>query len=342
MAIHAASASLGWTWPFSGRHRMRDRARAASVGAAQGRSRPLIWALGMVWLLDAALQFQPYMFTGAFPHEVIASTAAGNPGWVHDPVIWTSSLMAHHIVVLNAAFAVTQLLIAIGLFWPRTLKVALAGSIVWSLLVWWLGEGLGGILAGPVSPVAGLPGAVLLYAVAAVLVWPRSARNASEPVTGSVATRSPLRTSGAVAVWILLWGGFAVEALQSANRAPSALHDLAAGMTDGEPAWIAHINTWAAGLLAGRGLGVSILLAACFAFIAVSALVRQVRRAGVVLAVVVSLAIWVIFQDFGGIGTGHGTDPNSGLPLALLALCYWPAIRSRRGSTESSRPALDA
>lgn len=267
------------------------------------------------------------MFTTAFPREVIRPTGVGNPAWVQDPVNWSASLMTHHIVVLNAAFATVQLLIALGLFWRRTVRTALVVSIGWALGVWWLGEGLGGILTGAVSPLAGLPGAVVLYAVIAVLVWPRSGTAHPRPrSTTSVATSSPLRR-GAVVVWVVLWLGFAVEALLPANRAPGAVHDLVAGMASGEPGWVAGINSWAAGLVAGHDLGVSVALAVCFILILIALSVLStpaLARAGVVLAVVVSLAIWVIAQDFGTIATGQGTDPNSGLVLALLAGCFWP------------------
>lgn len=333
MAPPAASVSMGSQASLSPAHGWFAPSRLRHLGASGGWRRTLTTSLGMIWLLDALLQFQPYMFTKAFPQQVIGSTATGNPAWVHGPVLWASNLMTHHIVTLNAAFAVTQLLIAIGLFWPRTLRLALGGSVVWALLVWWLGEGLGGLLTGPVSPVAGLPGAVLLYAIAAVLLWPRAATVSTEPASGSIATRSLLRTTGASTVWIVLWLGFAWEALRPANRAPGALHDMVAGMADGEPAWIGHINTWAASLLDGRGLAFSILLATCFVLIALSVLIPQLTRAGVVLAVIVSITIWVVFQDFGTIGTGKGTDPNSGLPLALLALCYWPTTHRRTGTT---------
>ena len=47
-------------------------------------------------------------------------------------------------------------------------------------------------------------------------------------------------------------------------------------------------------------------------------------RAAVLLAIVVALAIWVVGENFGGILTGSGTDPNSGPPLVLLAIAYWP------------------
>ena len=79
--------------------------------------------------------------------------------------------MLQHIAAYNAVFATIQLLIAAGFFVRRTLKPALAASIVWALFVWWFGESLGGILTGS-SPLAGLPGGVVLYALIAVLLWP--------------------------------------------------------------------------------------------------------------------------------------------------------------------------
>jgi hypothetical protein len=40
--------------------------------------------------------------------------------------------------------------------------------------------------------------------------------------------------------------------------------------------------------------------------------------------VVVFALIWVAVQNFGGILAGGATDPNSGLPIILIALLYWP------------------
>ena len=54
-------------------------------------------------------------------------------------------------------------------------------------------------------------------------------------------------------------------------------------------------------------------------------------RPALVLAVVLALFIWVAGEDFGGILTGHATDPNNGPLLILLAAACWP-----RGGT--SRP----
>lgn len=299
---------------------------ASVTGAGVGRRwrRTLIVVLAVLWLTDAALQYQPYMFTTDFPTDVIAPTAAGNPHWVAGPVTWAGDLMLHHIVILNAVFASVQLLIALGLFVPRTVRLALAGSVVWAVAVWWLGTGLGGVLAGPVSPLAGFPGAVIVYALVAVLLWPRAARPLGGGGAVSLAAGSPLRRIGATVVWVALWAAFAFEVLRPALRADSALHDQVAGAAAGEPQWINDVDVWAAARLAGRSLTASVVLAGCFVLIALGMLVRATRRAAVVLAVIVALAIWVIAENFGTIATGKATDVNSGPPLVLLALCYWP------------------
>ncbi len=59
------------------------------TGESTGLRRGLQVALGLVWLLDAALQYQPYMFTRAFPgHDARAVGAAGEPGIRAGPVRW--------------------------------------------------------------------------------------------------------------------------------------------------------------------------------------------------------------------------------------------------------------
>jgi hypothetical protein len=103
-------------------------------------------------------------------------------------------MMLHHIAAFNAVFASIQLLIAAGLFYRRTAKPALAASIVWALFVWCFGESLGGILTGS-TPLAGVPGAVLLYALIAALLLP-TARPPSGRVT-SPATESPAGATAA-------------------------------------------------------------------------------------------------------------------------------------------------
>ena len=97
-----------------------------------GLRRRLQLTLGVLWLLDAALQYQPYMFSRAFATQTLAPTAQGNPAPVARSITWSAGLIDDHVVVANAVFATVQLLLALGLFWRRTVKAALVGSVVWS------------------------------------------------------------------------------------------------------------------------------------------------------------------------------------------------------------------
>ena len=47
-------------------------------------------------------------------------------------------------------------------------------------------------------------------------------------------------------------------------------------------------------------------------------------RVVLALAAVMSAAIWVAGENFGGVLSGSATDPGSGLVLVLLAAAYWP------------------
>ena len=176
------------------------------------------------------------------------------------------------------------------------------------------------VLTGGASPVNGAPGAVILYALLAVLLWPAD-RGAAAPFTAARAVGAPV----ARALWLVLWLSLAYFALLPANRAPQALHDMIAGMEDGEPGWLAALDSGRRRARRPPGTG---------------RLDRAGRRAGdhrrrrvpaapaakgtLVLAIVVAAVIWVFGEAFGAILAGGATDPNSGPLLALLALTYWP------------------
>jgi len=272
---------------------------------------------------------------------MLAGTAPGNPAVIADPITWAARIVAQHPVPTNAAFATIQLLIGFGIAWRPTVRVALAASIGWAVAVWWFGEGLGGILNGGASPVNGAPGAVIIYALLAVLLWPVARGSAAGPVR-----QAPFAAGRAVGVrtaqvlWLVLWGSLAYFAVTTANSTAQGLHDMVAGMAGGEPGWLAAVNRGAAGVLAHQGLAASIILAVVLAAIAVGVFLPvPLHRAAVVLGIVVALVIWVVGQDFGTILAGGATDPNSGLLLALLAAAYWPtsasvAVRGARESTE--------
>jgi hypothetical protein len=305
-----------------GRVALRGRLGAETVPArpAPDARRALQLALAGVWLLDALLQYQPFMYMKGFS-QMLAATADGNPAVIARPITWDAALVEHHAAALNTTFATIQLLLGLGIAFRPTVRAALAASIAWSLGVWWLGEGLGGVLNGAASPVSGAPGAVIIYALLAVLLWPADRSTAAR----CTAARA-VGARAALALWLVLWLSLAWFALLQANRASQALHDMIAGMADGEPGWLAAIERNAAALLAHQGLAAPIALAVACTLIAAGVyLPHPAARAALILAMVVAGVIWVAGQALGMILAGGATDPNSGPLLVLLALAYWPA-----------------
>jgi hypothetical protein len=301
--------------------------------APPDQRRKLQLALAALWLLDGVLQFQPFMFGRGFP-QTLAASAPGNPALLASPISWSAALIAHHLVALNAVFATVQVALGLGIALRPTLRIALAASIAWSLSVWWLGEGFGGLLAGTATPLTGAPGAVLLYALLAVLLWPTDrppaarAPAACPPAAPYVAARA-VGPRLARASWLALWTGLAVLAVLPASRAPAAT---IAAMSPGQPAWLAWIDTHAATALLHHGPQAAIVLAAAFALVALAPfLPARAARALIALALVLSAVLWLA-QGLGGILTGSATDPNTAPLLALLALAFWPAQSVPQGA----------
>ncbi len=308
---------------------IRRRSQSTIAGAAlsrlEMRRRTLQVALGVVWLVDAALQFQPFMFTKDFVNGLLVPAASGNPWIFSRPMTWADHFMVHDIAWWNALYATIQLLIALGLFWRPTVRWALGTSIVWSLAVWWFAEGFGGVFSGA-SPLSGEPGAVLIYALIAVLIWPTDRGDAASVVEGG-----PWGRRGAIAAWVVLWLNFSLYLLTDANRSPQAMHDLVVGMSSGEPGWIQSIDRGIAALVAGRGLAFSLALAILSVAIAFAVAKPSLIRPALIGAFVFAAIVWSI-QDFGGLLTSQGTDVNSGPLIALLAWTYWPLANPRRAT----------
>jgi hypothetical protein len=286
--------------------------------------------LATVWLLDALLQLQPVMFARDANglSGMLHDAAAGDPGWVARSISWSASIVNHQPIVTNTAFAAVQFLIAVGIVYRRTCQPALALSIVWSLAVWWFGEGLGRVLTGAATPFGGGPGGVLLYAVLAVLLWP--SEGSDRPF---VAART-VGVGPAKAVWAVMWLALAVLSVVGSGRSPRALDQLVAGVAGGEPGWLARIDRSTESLFQRHGTTVAVLLCVVCLLVAVGAyLPPRWTQLSVVLAVVVFALVAVAVQDLGGILAGGATDPNAAPLVVLIALIYWP-LTTREGDVD--------
>ncbi|MGH2869417.1 MAG: hypothetical protein ACRDNK_17870 [Solirubrobacteraceae bacterium] len=263
-------------------------------------------ALGLLWLADGALQFQPYMFGKTFVTGVILPASHGQPGIIGGPIVWIADLVEPRVALFNAGAATLQALIGLGLLYRPTVKLSLLVSFVWAGGIWFAGEGLGMIFTGTASPLTGAPGAALLYLLAGLICWP--------PGDAVGQTR---RDAAARWCWSAVWLGSALLWLLPANDGAASIHDAIATAPAGT-SWLSGILTSAAHAASGRGTTIALALATASACIGASLLYRWHPRFFLGLAIAVSASYWFAGQGFGGMLTGQATDPGSA-PVMILS-----------------------
>jgi hypothetical protein len=296
--VRATSAASIWT--------------AARAYFASDARRAIQTVLGLIWLLDGALQFQSFMYSKGFI-QVITGLEAGQPYWLASSIKWAAHIVQPNLTPLNTLFALTQVMIGLGLLYRPTVKGALALSFAWSLIVWWSAEAFGFLFSNTASPLTGAPGAVLLYAIIGLLAWP---------------TQRPgglLGLRGARTTWAALWLVMAWLWLLAPNSTANATSDAISNAPSGAR-WLSSLQHSVATAAGGHGLPIAIVLAGISAAIAVTVATNWHARTFLALGVILNLAYWVLGQGFGGILTGSGTDPNAGPLFILLAFAMYPLV----------------
>jgi hypothetical protein len=284
--------------------------------------RTLQIVLGLFWLLDGALQLQPFMLRASFARELLAPVGDGQPRFVAGPVHWAAHLVAAHPVVWDVPFGIVQLALGLGMLVPRTARLALRASLPWAIGVWWLGEGLSGLASGNASLLSGAPGSASIYAVLALAALPHDGRSDVRP-----ARWLPL-------AWATLWVGAAVLQLLPANNRGA---DVANAVTaNGSPVWLATFESSLARWITHHGTLSVALLVAAEALVGLAVLFRRTLAAGVGAGFLLSLAIWVIGQNFGALYSGQATDPNTALIVMLMSV----AVLGCRPFTSPARASL--
>jgi hypothetical protein len=292
-------------------------------------------ALGLLWLLDAGLQLQPFMFTRDFATDVLAVNEVGQPWFVADPVSWAASLTAAHPVPAGLAFALAQLVIAVAILVPGTSRLGLALSIPWSAGVWLIGEGLGGIFAGHVDIFTGAPGAVVLYAILAVAAWPRHGPH-------GLRSDAPL-PYWLVPAWAVLWLGFAALTLMPGTDAVHTISgeiDMMAQMT---PGWLAGLDARLSTWVSSAGMAGVLAFALLCAAIGLMAFARgTVRIVSVCAGLAVAAFAGLVGQAFGALFSGSATDPGTGPLIVLFGLCLLGVTGANEPSPEPLESAQAA
>ncbi len=309
-------------------------------------------ALGILWLLDGALQLQHQMFSSAFATQVIDPAIQGQPRFVSGPMNFGVHLLLLHPAIFDALAAITQLGIGALILWKRTIKWGLLASVGWGLVVWIFGEGYGGIFSAHTLLLMGAPGAVIIYILLALAVMP--SKNEDE--------KQHKRKSAAywlVFVWLVLWVGGGVYQLLPGQDTTSDVSTMISGMAQDAPGWMASVDNHTANVINGFG-GKSKKITTCtsgssmnmtsaqmahmsnesctstqsdpgYWFILLIAALQFAigfgvlfsgiwRKLAISLGIVLSLAFWVVGQSMGAYFTGLATDPNSGPLFVLLGL----------------------
>jgi hypothetical protein len=292
--------------------------------------------LGLFWIVDAALQYQPFMFGKQFVPTFITANASGQP----EPISWLITNAGHFIspdvAVWNALFATVQIFIGFGLLFRRTVRPALVISIFWAFGVWFFGEGMGEVLTGTASALTGAPGSVSIYGLLALMAWPRATRLDAESsetleVESGIASSAAAQGIGGIRTPLAVWSGYwvisAVLFVLPANRTQTSISSAITGMESGTPEWYSHFLHGFGSSFGSIGTQSAWILAALSLLVGLGPLV--VRRPGIFLlgGGLLSLAFWIGGQGFlGDVFTGSGTDPNTSPLIILLALSMAPTV----------------
>jgi cytochrome oxidase Cu insertion factor (SCO1/SenC/PrrC family) len=307
--------------------RVADVRGAAPAGRAAPEPparRVLRIGFGVLWLLDGALQIQSHMPLG-LPENVVAPSAQGSPAWLVSTVHWGLHVWENHPV--QAAVAAVWVQLGLGLWLllvvrGRWSRIGGAVSVGWALSVWVFGESMGGTLAPGASWMFGVPGAALFYALAGgLLALPERAWGT--PRLG----RRLLAGFGVyfVAMAVLqAWPGNGFWATGSGNALGAMVSEM---VETPQPHAIARVVGHFGTFAAGHAVLVNAFVVGALGAIGLALLSgrRRATQAAVGAALVLSLADWVLVQDFGVFG-GVGTDPNSMIPTLLVLFASYLAL----------------
>lgn len=288
-----------------------------SVGIRNRRL--LMNALAGLWIADGFFQAQPLMWGHAFVADVLQPNLEGQPALISKILRMSYQIWDHHQVMANLASVIIQLGLGVWLWITRNhagrAVPALWSSLMWSLVVWVFGEGLGGLMGGSPSFFWGAPGSALLYALLSVFVL----------------IPEPFWLDGRATLWLrrvtgLSW--IAGAALQTAPAYWTRL-GLAQGLTDlgttaqstagsGPILWLANWSvTFPIVLNAGIAAAMLVIGIACW---------RDWQKTWVFWGATTFLAFtWWFGQDFGMLLSGVGTDPGT---VPLWAVMLWAGAPS--------------
>jgi len=342
LIILAIFAVLSIAWVAVRRPPAAGAPGRAAVPEPAGR-RVLRIGFGLLWLLDGALQAQPGMAAG-LPSRVIEPTASSSPAWVQHLVNTAGTTWSYHPIQAGAATVWIQAGIGLWLLAaPRGAVSRLAGlaSAGWGLVVWVFGESFGGIFAPGLTWLFGAPGAALAYCAAGALIA-LPERSWQTPRLGRVVLAGFGVFLAGMAV-LQAWPGRGFWQGISGGQ-PGTLAGMVQTMAQtSQPRFISDLVSGFGGFTGRHGFAVNLVVVVALGAIGLAFILgrRPVTRPALAVFIVLCLADWVLVEDMGIFG-GLGTDPNSMIPMALLAAGGYLAVtRVPAAAPAPAEPAAD-
>lgn len=295
--------------------------------------------LGVLWLIDGLLQLLPQMWTMNMVNGVMKPMLDGQPGFVEPSLQFIIHQTTTHLIAVNLLISVVQILLGLGFLFlsDRWIKELVWASIVWAVIVWYGGEGMSMLLTGQAGALTGAPGAVLLYPLLGLAVYPRKSAADARTSDEGLLSRKVLR-------WVFagFWIFAALLQLQAYWWQPGQI-----SQTIGDMVGQGGLNTWLvdpvltplSNATANIETPLNIVLIVVFLALGIGlAVVKEKQLPSVLIAsIVVSVVIWYCSQGIGMILTGMSTDFNSGLLLVVVALAVWPGARLAQPLSDHAR-----
>lgn len=275
-------------------------------------------ALGVLWIIDGLLQLQPHMFTRSFADRVLAPAAVGQPGFLSGPMYFLIKVILSSPGFFNLIFALIQLSIGVMILIKNSRRRGLIASAVWALIIWIFAEGLGGILVPGSMILTGAPGAALLYAAISLALLHRKDGDSTFPDWVNY-------------LWAAFWLG-GIVLIFFGNIDAKGLAESIVTANGAAPHWYYSFAYSTASKMYNLGswsLLITVLLYATTGLLVFLGL--RLRKAAVLLGIILALFIWIFGESFGALYSGIATDPNSAPLIILLGLMV---LRSKQVSLD--------
>ena len=266
--------------------------------------------LGILWIVDGVLQFQPEMPYGFLSVVIGPSIQAINNAGIERFLMIAYNTWLLHPFQFDALSGALQIFIGASYLSNRSakaLKYISIISIIWAIVIWIFGEGFGGIPESGVSLLTGFPGSALIYIILAVPYVSARFNNIKFLQKYFIYSVSVIFFIGAVLQLIpgnTFWtkGQLSYDIYMNINQ-------------QGENPVVYYILNHTYVYLLFRESYINLFM--FLLMLAAAILIVLYLKAGLVLAIVFTGISWVLFQDM-GIYILPATDPNTGLPLLLL------------------------